>query len=29
MDLDKDGRLDIAASSEEGTFYWWKNRIQP
>ena len=25
MDLDKDGRLDIAASSEKGTFYWWKN----
>ncbi|MDA0832068.1 MAG: VCBS repeat-containing protein [Planctomycetota bacterium] len=25
MDMDEDGNLDIAASSEAGTFYWWRN----
>ncbi len=25
MDLDGNGSLDIAASGEDGTFYWWKN----
>lgn len=25
MDLDRDGKLDIAACSEAGTCYWWKN----
>jgi len=25
MDLDQDGRLDFAACSEQGTFYWWRN----
>ena len=25
VDLDQDGRLDFAACSEQGSFYWWKN----
>lgn len=25
MDLDRDGKLDIAACSEAGSCYWWKN----
>jgi len=25
VDFDRDGRLDIAATSEAGTAYWWRN----